>query len=202
MKITAFVDRYMSRLFWSCILMTVFILAVACGSGDSSDDGPVQIYASDANYTVYELNAIGAKTSRQYDVENLPDGVDAWKILWGNNPNNKHDYEIRFYPSHDLAVSSGKAIAIEAVGSNIEYPEAESKRKETFLSHQTWEEGAQDRWRGRKLPTFTGSVVNATGPMYPNWVIVGNIVILCDGIDAEEALTRCNEMKEGLNPSN
>ncbi|MCH2530121.1 MAG: hypothetical protein MK032_03130, partial [Dehalococcoidia bacterium] len=183
MKITIFCGRYLSRLLWSCILMAVFISAIACGSGDSSDDGPVQIYASYANYTVYELNAIGAKTSRQYDIENLPDSVDAWKILWGNNPNNKHDYEIRFYPSHDLAVSSGKAIAIEAVGSNIEYPEAESKRKETFLSHQTWEEGAQDRWRGRKLPTFTGSVVNATGPMYPNWVIVGNLVILCDGID-------------------
>jgi hypothetical protein len=36
--------------------------------------------------------------------------------------------------------------------------------------------------------------------MYPNYVIVGNIVILCDVIDAEEALTRCEEMKEGLNP--
>ena len=180
--------------------MAVFTSAVACGSGDSSDDGPVQIYSSDTKYTADELKAIGAKTSRQYSVENLPDGVDAWKILWGINPNNKHDYEIRFYPSHDLAVSSGKAMAIEAIGSNIEYPEAESKRKETFLSHQTWEEGAQDRWRGRKLPTFTGSVVNATGPMYPNWLIVGNIVILCDGIDAEEALTRCEEMKEGLIP--
>ena len=186
------------KFFWLGILTAIFISAVACGSGDSSDDGPVQIYSSDTKYTVDELKAIGAKTSRQYAVENLPDGLDAWKILWGSNPNNKHDYEIRFYPSHDLAVSSGKAMAIEAIGSNIEYPEAESKRKETFLSHQTWEEGSQDRWRGRRLPTFTGSVVNATGPMYPNWVIVGNIVILCDGIDAEEALTRCHEMKEEL----
>ena len=200
MKITVFCDRYLRRLFWSCILMAVFTSTVACGSGDSSDDGPVQIFASDTKYTVDEIKAIGAKTSRQYSVENLPDGVDAWKILWGINPNSKHDYEIRFYPSHDLAVSSGKAMAIEAIGANIEYPEAESKRKETFLSHQTWEEGAQDRWRGRRLPTFTGSVVNATGPMYPNWAIVGNIVILCDGIDAEEALTRCEEMKEGLSP--
>ena len=189
------------KFFWLGILTAVFISAVACGSGDSSDDGPVQIYSSDTKYTVDELKAVGAKTSRQYAVENLPDGIDAWKILWGSNPNNKHDYEIRFYSSHDLAVSSGKAMAIEAIGSNIEYPEADSKRKETFLSHQTWEEGAQDRWRGRRLPTFTGSVVNATGPMYPNWVIVGNIVILCDGIDAEEALTRCDEMKEGLIPT-
>ena len=188
------------KFFWLGILTAIFISAVACDSGDSSDDGPVQIYSSDTKYTVDELKAIGAKTSRQYAVENLPDGIDAWKILWGSNPNNKHDYEIRFYSSHDLAVSSGKAMAIEAIGSNIEYPEAESKRKETFLSHQTWEEGAQDRWRGRRLPTFTGSVVNATGPMYPNWLIVGNIVILCDGIDAEEALTRCKEMKEGLRP--
>ena len=93
------------KFFWLGILTAIFISAVACDSGDSSDDGPVQIYSSDTKYTVDELKAIGAKTSRQYAVENLPDGIDAGKILWGSNPNNKHDYEIRFYSSHDLAVS-------------------------------------------------------------------------------------------------
>ena len=65
MKITAFCGRYLRRLFWSCILAAVFIPAVACGSTDSSNDGPTQIYASDTNYTVDEIKAIGAKTYRQ-----------------------------------------------------------------------------------------------------------------------------------------
>ena len=89
-------------------------------------------------------------------------------------------------------------MAIEAIGAKIEYPEAESKRKETFLSHQTWEEGSQDRWRGRKPPTFTGSVVNATGTMCPHCVVVGTIVILCDGSDSEEAMTRDTQMTVDL----
>ena len=198
MKNAGISRRDTARIFSLMLLVATLIVVAGCSSDDPEDDSPTQIYPSSIDYTVDSLKEFGTKTSHQYTVEDLPDAVDAWKVLWGSNTNNKHDYEIRFYPSHELAISSGKSVAIEATASDIELTDVESGRKDQFLSHQSWKEGASDRWRGRKLPTFTGSIINATGPLYLNWLIVGNVVILCDGIDGEEALARCDEMKTVL----
>ena len=198
MKNSTLSGHHVTASFSVLLLIAIMTLAAGCNAGDSEDVGPTQIFPSGTDYTIDFLKGFGVKMSRQYDVEDLPNSLDAWKVLWGSDPNNKHDYEVRFYPSHDLAISSGKSFAKEATASEIELSDVESERKDEFLSHQSWKEGASDRWRGRRLPTFTGSVVNATGPMYLNWIIVGNIVIICDGIDDQEALSRCNEMKTAL----
>ncbi len=93
--------------------MLLFALT-GCGVDGSEANGFVQIRTAPDNYTVDDLKAFGFKTSKHYDVEGLPDGLDAWKGFWGLDPYDRHDYEIRFYASHDLAVSSGKPIAIES----------------------------------------------------------------------------------------
>ncbi|GIT18178.1 MAG: hypothetical protein CM1200mP39_09840 [Dehalococcoidia bacterium] len=160
-----------------------------------------RIFASDTNYTVDEIKAIGAKTSRQYSVENLPNGVDAWKILWVTIQTTSTIMKSASTRHTIWPFRQEKLWQLKLLDQTSNTRKPSQNVKKHSCRHQTWEEGAQDRWRGRKLPTFTGSVVNATGPMYPNWVIVGNLVILCDGIDAEEALARCYEMKEGLIPT-
>lgn len=198
MKSAVISGRDVARTFFPMLLVAGLILAAGCSSNDPEADGPAQIFPSSTDYTVDSLKEFGTKTSHQYAVKDLPDAADAWKVLWGSNTNNKHDYEVRFYPTHELAISSGMSVAIEATASDIELTDVESGRKDQFLAHQSWKEGASDRWRGRKLPTFTGSIINATGPLYLNWMIVGNVVILCDGIDNEEALARCDEMKTAL----
>ena len=176
------------------VLTLVLFVLTGCGNGSQIDEF-VQIRTAPDNYTIEDLKAFGFKTSKQYDVEVLPDGLDAWKGFWGLDPYDRHDYEIRFYPSHDLAVSSGKPIAIESTGAEFEanrdttqplFSSGENSGYRIFKKKQTWTEGVKDRWHANPL----GSV----GPTYPDWMILGNMVILCDGLDSEEALIRCDEL--------
>ena len=178
------------------ILPTLALLSVLTGCGDGSQiDGFVQVRTAPDNYTIEDLKAFGFKTSKHYDVKGLPDGLDAWNGFWGLDPYERHDYEIRFYSSHDLAVSSGKPVAIESTGAEFEanrdttqplFSSGENSGYRIFKKKQTWTEGVKDRWHANPL----GSV----GPTYPDWMILGNMVILCDGLDSEEALIRCDEL--------
>ena len=176
------------------VLLAVMVLVLAgCGSDSTLDEGFVQIRTAPDNYTVDDLKAFGFKASKHYDVEGLPDGLDAWKGFWGLDPYDRHDYEIRFYASHDLAVSSGKPIAIESTGEEFE------ASRET----QTWTEGVKDRWQAQGVTDISGgaSKQSKPRPTYPNWAILGNMVILCDGLDSEQALIRCGELIDNFLPS-
>jgi hypothetical protein len=103
------------------VILAVIVLAMTgCGGDESAAEGFVQVRTAPDIYTIEDLTSFGLKTSAHYDVEYLPDGLDAWQGFWGLDPFDRHDYEIRFYASHDLAVSSGKPIAIESTGANFE----------------------------------------------------------------------------------
>ena len=176
------------------VLLAVMVLVLAgCGSDSTLDEGFVQIRTAPDNYTVDDLKTFGFKTSKNYDVEGLPDALDAWKGFWGLDPYDRHDYEIRFYASHDLAVSSGKPMAIESTG-----PEFEASRET-----QTWTEGVKDRWQAQGVTDISGgaSKQSKPRPTYPNWAILGNMVILCDGLDSEQSLIRCDALINNFLPS-
>ena len=51
----------------------------AGGAGGSDIEDFVQIRPAPSNDTIDELKDFGLKASKQYDVEGLPDGLDAWK---------------------------------------------------------------------------------------------------------------------------
>ena len=175
------------------LVVVMLSVMIGCGSDASLDEGFAQIRTAPDNYTVDDLKAFGFKTSKHYDVEGLPDGLDAWKGFWGLDPYDRHDYEIRFYASHDLAVSSGKPIAIESTGEEFE------ASRET----QTWTEGLKDRWQAQGVTDISGGASRQSKPRptYPNWAILGNMVILCDGLDSEQALIRCGELIDNFLPS-
>ena len=182
-----------SKLVINVVLVVMVLMMAGCGSDASLDEGFVQIRTAPDNYMVDDLKAFGFKTSKHYDVEGLPDGLDAWKGFWGLDPYDRHDYEIRFYASHDLAVSSGKPIAIESTGEEFE------ASRET----QTWTEGLKDRWQAQGVTDISGGASRQSKPRptYPNWAILGNMVILCDGLDSEQALIRCGELIDNFLPS-
>ena len=174
------------------VIMMLTIVLVACGGGAADDAASfVQVREAPADYTIEDLKAIGFKASKDYDVEGLPDGLDAWKGFWGLDPYDRHDYEIRFYASHALAVSSGQQLAIDATGA-----EFEAKRDE-----QVWTEGVKDRWQARGVTDVSsGGSRQAPGPTYQDWAIVGNMVILCDGLDSEQAMIRCASLIDNFLP--
>lgn len=174
------------------VVLLVAVLT-ACGSSAADDVASfVQVREAPADYTIEDLQKIGLKANKQYDIEGLPDGLDAWRGFWGLDPYKRNDYEIRFYESHALAVSSGQQLAIDATGADFE-----AKRDE-----QVWTEGVKDRWQARGVTDVSsGGSRQAPGPTYQDWAIVGNMVILCDGLDSEQAMIRCASLIHNFLPA-
>ncbi len=71
--------------FLIALTLVLFFALMGCGSGAQTDES-VQIRTAPDNYTIEDLKAFGFKTSKHYDVEGLPDGLDAWKGFWGLDP--------------------------------------------------------------------------------------------------------------------
>ena len=140
-------------------------------------------------YVVEDLSAIGFKKSKQYDVEGLPSGIDAWLGFWGAGPYERTDFEIRFYASHADAVEHGTPLAEEVTGD-----EAELHR-----DNPTWNEGSKDRWRSSSVVGLTrGLQSGRLGPKYVDFVVYANMVILSEGEDSAGALERCALLIDAL----
>lgn len=166
------------------------IAALACGSdsGGSADQFQ-QVKPFGTVLAVEDLQAIGFKASKQYDVEGLTGAVDAWLGFWGPGGSDRKDYEVRFYPSHDVAVSSGTAQAIEGTGD-----EFEATRR-----NPTWEPGVKDRWRSRGVTDVSSpGSRQAPGPSYLDYAIFGNIILLCEGLSSEQSLENCEAFEDAL----
>ena len=173
--------------------MLAILAAAACGSGKSaSGDKEFQFQKtspSDRTYALEDFAAAGFKKSKEYNVEGLPEAESAWKGFWGPDASNRTDYELRFYPSHDAAVEVGAPLADEATGAKFKL------KKDS----QMWTEGAKDRWRsGNVTAGSTGGVTAGPGPIYGDFAIFGNVVLLCEGADSGQALERCRGLVEAL----
>ncbi|MDG0866350.1 DUF6810 family protein [Candidatus Lucifugimonas marina] len=115
--------KYLS--FLSICLGAVTLAAVlACGSenpGTASDqntdtasenDQATSIIVDNGGiYTIEDFEAAGYKKVTQFDLETLPGAIDAWFGFA-----NQKDFEIRIYPSHQVAVDHGIEPAKIAIG--------------------------------------------------------------------------------------
>ena len=178
------------------IILTAVIALLAaagCGSGEGASGKEEyrfqKISPSDRTYVLDDFLAAGFKKAKEYDVEGLAEAESAWKGFWGPDAASRTDYELRFYPSHEVAVEAGGPLADEATGKEFE------EKKDS----QTWTEGVKDRWRaGNVTAGATGGVTAGPGPVYADFAIFGNIVILCEGADSGQALDRCRGLVEAL----
>ena len=127
------------------------------------------VTASDRIFTFEELEPIGFKKNKEYDVSGLEGATKAINGFWLKDIGGK-EYELRFYPSHSMAVNLGESLAQEVTGKD-------GKIKKSDL---TWEEGIKERRRIKgQLGTSSGG--NSTGPKHGNYSIYGNVVMLCEG---------------------
>ncbi len=108
--------------------------------------------------------------------------------FFGPDPYSRKQYELRFYASHEDAVEHGPALAEEITGEDAQ----------AYRKNPTWKEGAKDRWQS--ATGLANVEANPTGPspMYGNFAIYGNVVMLCEGADSAHALERCSGLVEAL----
>ena len=187
------VRRSLPLLALAALLASVSILTAGCGqegetaAGDTAAGEPTapafqRITPSDRTYAVDDLRAFGMKANLEYDVEGLPEAVDAWRCIY-----NQKEFEARFYASHEDAIAHGVGPADETTG-----PDAI-----LFGEGVSWQPGANNR----KIcgHASVGSAANAgCGAKFGDYVIYGNLILLCEGENSEESLTRCEAALQNM----
>ena len=172
------------------LVLTLFLISATLFACDSNQTETTlkQVIDDARTFTVEDLRTTGMKTAKQYDVSDLPGGIDAWYgfIKTSSGP---MDIEARFYASHSEAISLGTSLAEEVSGEDANVD------KETT----TWLEGLKDRTRlssggTADLAAWSGQ----RRPNYADFVIFGNIVLLCQGDDSSQSVQVCHELIAAL----
>lgn len=166
----------------ACLLAAVFALAAACGGGSDEPEASLQqVFDVDGVLTIGQFSAAGFKQSKQYDVTGLPGADAAYYGFWRSPGEETIDFELRFYPSHEAAVSDGTELVREVTGPEAAVTEADS----------TWKEGVKDR----RTSGFTiGGGGGSLAVKYADYMIYGNVIMLCQGRDSEQSLQRCDQL--------
>ena len=146
------------------IVFFIAIIIISCSSNSPINESPIDIFEESYNSKIFSKKSfelIGFKFSKEYDVSELPDAESAYYGFWGEEIFERLSYELRFYPSHEVAKTSGSFFAEEVTGENAILKKADA----------TWKEGIKDRSGSE----FFGSLV----PKYLDYVIFGNVIVLC-----------------------
>jgi hypothetical protein len=166
-------------------------LFAACGGSSSGNSGTQdveyqRVITTEKTFSIDEVKALGYKVAKSYDVSELPEASGAYYGFW--TPTEKTspvDFEVRVYPSHDIAVTTGTALADEGSGDDAVLNSSKA----------TWDEGLLDRRRVVGPGASQGTGV----PRYQDYMILGNIIVLCEGLNTQDAQDNCTIMATALN---
>lgn len=164
--------------------------AAACGTDDGSPasggaGSGQDVAPATTQFTLEDFTEIGFKVAKQYDVEGLTAAESAAFGFWRPGGSDAKEFEIRFYASNLDAVEFGIAFAQESSGENAILDEEDA----------TWKEGIKDRryfFAGPVGSHGSGSVQ----AKYGDYVIAGNIILLCEGSDSGQARDLCGDLIE------
>ncbi len=165
------------------------IVSVGCGS-DSGSGGDTSKDTAEWESKTFDrsdilsgddLVSLGLKSGKEYNVSTLRGGVEA-RLLYWRVKKVAVEYEARFYGSHDDAVALGTAPAEEGSGEDAIIDSDDAAYKE----------GIRDR---KTIFDYPGGALK---PKYGAYAIYGNMVVLCEGKDDDEAWDRCSALIEAL----
>ena len=171
------------------MMSAAVVFSGACGgqSGpdeivDPVDEKPATQLVKPSNriFEIADFENAGLKHSKDYKTEGLPAAVRVSLFFWKID-GTPVQYEVRLDASHDEAVASGLSYTKETAG-----PEAIID-----LDFARYTEGLRDR---RTIVRTRGSPT----PRYGDFVILGNVIALCEGRDAEQGAERCARLVEAL----
>ena len=191
------------------LILLMFALVVgsvvmACGTDAASDDesssaapaaasesmesqGPpgVQIVSTDAVYTIDDFaNATNFKKSKEYDVDGLEGATAAIYGFHGPDPYDRQEFEIRFYPDHETAITVGVDYANESTG-----PDAVIAK-----DIQRWDEGLTQRRACQGNVRGSHHSGKCDNAKYGDYVVAGNAIVMCQGKDSETSLANCEAL--------
>ena len=160
------------------VVVAIVIFGSACLAGDSGSEGTFS--KINADQTIRDLSNFEKapfKLAKEYDVSALPMANAAYKGFFTPPDSEPIQYELRIYPDHVSAVEKG-----------IEYAEEVSGAEALLRSDDVrWDEGTKDRRGG-------GFHRHGLTPLYGDYAVIGNVIMLCEVRDSTQSLNRCESL--------
>jgi hypothetical protein len=172
------------------------LVLILLGCGQTVQVATIEkITPSDTIFDYDSLTAIGYKKTKKYKVEGLTKAQSAY---FGFLKDTKVEYEVRFYDSHKDAVDYGTVFAEERTGED-----AALKKEDA-----TWKEGVKEARSCAGDSLSKGDAVNLGGhhigtcmaAKYSDYIIYGNMILLCEGYEPEVSMLNCEEIINKLVP--
>ncbi len=155
----------------------------------SSEPRGARIVSTDTMYIVDDfVNARYFKKSKEYDVAGLEEATAAIYGFYGPDPYDRKEFEVRFYPDHDTAITIGVDFANEATG-----PDAVIAK-----DVQRWDEGLTQRRACQGNVRGSHHSGKCDNAKYGDFVVAGNVVLLCQGKDSQSSLDNCEALMSEL----
>tara|TARA_B100000579_G_scaffold182317_1_gene148543 strand:+ start:2176 stop:2703 length:528 start_codon:yes stop_codon:yes gene_type:complete len=158
------------------------IVLFACTTSNNEPIVYEKIIDSSFTVEIENINISGFKLGKNYDVTDLTNALSVRSAIF-----NKKDIEIRKYSSQKDAIEFGEKFAKSVTGNDAIVSGDEV----------LWKEGAKDR---RKCVPRAGTSESGCDQKarYGDYIILGDMIILCEGLSSEEAMSLCYEFKESL----
>ena len=169
------------------LILTVMLLSCSQENELNEYTDIERILNADSLFTIEDFKNIGFKINKEYDITDLDESTGAWFGFWKNNLDKPIDYELRFYPSQQVAINMGVSFTEEVIGEDAVLKKSTS----------SWKEGIQDR-RSRNNSSMSGSEANSVRAKYLDYFINGNVIILCSGLDLNYATQNCSELSSKI----
>ena len=170
------------------IMFSFILLVIGCSESEEINKVSMEKFTDNGNiYSIENFLDSGFKINKEYDVSKLPESKGVYYGFWKNNAAKAIDIEVRIYSSHQLAIDSGIPYVDEVIGE-----EAILKKSES-----SWNEGIQDR-RTRSDGSYAGSSANTVRAKYIDYIVFGNSIILCTGLDLNYARQNCSDLANSL----
>ncbi|MEE8046603.1 MAG: DUF6810 family protein [Dehalococcoidia bacterium] len=160
-------------------LISLVALAACGSSSDSNAAALAKITPSETIYTLDDLLDAGFKKGKTFDVEGLTGATSAYYGFWGVDPYDRKEFEARFYSSHADAVEFGVKFADERTGTDAVIKSGES----------SWDEGSKEARACTR--SAGGDSSNCRVSKYGDYVIYGNMILVCQGRDSATSLEQC-----------
>ena len=164
------------KIILNLMFLTLFIACSSSGNDQNIQDDIFDGTYDNIIFSKTSFDGLEFKFSKKYDVSELPDALEAHYGFF-----QRREFEIRFYPSNEIAKSSGIFFAEEATGEDAIIKKSDA----------SWKEGIKDRMTSGAF----GNKKNT--PKYMDYVILGNMIVLCpieissSEIGATEPLDNC-----------
>ncbi len=163
------------------LILRMVVIAIAIfGSACLASDSDSTFSKINADQTIRDLSSFEKapfKLAKEYDVSELPMANAAYKIFFTPPDSQPIQYELRIYPDHMSAVEKGIEYAEEVTG-----PEALLRSTDV-----RWDQGTKDRRGG-------GFHRGGLTPLYGDYAIIGNVIMLCEGRGSDQSLSRCESL--------